>query len=335
MSQACTVCLSSIGSLSWTLPCNHIFHPRCIKALYDANINKIDEETFEKFIPMCPNCRRVIHRRDLPPRQKSAIDHELVQQPAISAMPVEQRPLRLAREQIVVARARTRSLLDELVQRRERLRRGQVEPMPGTSGESNSRENNMNVSGSFQCHSSSSSQESQDPPKSQASDKSRSRSPLSQKAPSPFVRQSQELQKEGMYISSSAALLLHQIPDLQEVQMQITILENQLRAADQLPARTQPLDKIELSDNESVASEDEDPVTRQPVDIVGDIGRGQNIKYVIKWSDGTETLNRTRDVQRCAPVLLEIYRRRIRARNTRICREKKKAVRTSAQNARD
>ena len=71
---------------------------------------------------MCPYCRVILHKSHLPPREKAAINHELLDERAISAMPVEQRPLRAARETYVVARERTKSLLDQLIAKRERLR---------------------------------------------------------------------------------------------------------------------------------------------------------------------------------------------------------------------
>ena len=338
MSQGFTICLCSIGSDSWTLPCEHVFHPRCIWSQYKANINRIDEFTFERFVPKCPNCRKIFHKKDLPPRERVAkrkevdINPELLQQPAISSMTVSERPLRLARETFVVVRERTKSLLDDLVRRRAKLIEQNAEPTPGSSRDCNSgRSNSGHQSGILNrpgmstgfkkltvlYSSSSSSQESEDLPKSQQSKGSRSRSPLSQRAPSPFLRQSQELQTEGMY---------QPFGELQEVQMQISILEHQLELAAEMPARNQPSNDINLDDNVSIASYDDDAIVRQPLDIIGDIGRGRHTKYIIQWSDGTETVNKTRDVQNCAPRLLETYRRRIRARNTRLCRQNKKNI---------
>lgn len=74
---------------------------------------------------MCPMCRSRIHEKDVPSKKKLWIQ-DLVKQPAISAMPVDQRPFRLARETIVIQRVQIRSASDALVEQRANLLENQA-----------------------------------------------------------------------------------------------------------------------------------------------------------------------------------------------------------------
>lgn len=109
-----------------------------------------------------------------------------------------------------------------------------------------------------------------------------------------------------------------------ENQIQLSILEDHLNEVRQLEPRSEPVELIEISDNESEFDEPDEPTTTEPLTIVGHIGRGRHIKYIVEWSDGSRTLNKAAQLESNAPSILATYRRAIRANNTRLCRAKKR-----------
>ena len=113
----CSICLTSFfGNDSWTLPCRHTFHSKCIRAQYKANKNQVDEETLIPLTPTCPLCRARIHRKDLP-RGHEVRAAELLE-PAYCSLPAELRPVRLTRITFLLQRQRRREALIELIERR-------------------------------------------------------------------------------------------------------------------------------------------------------------------------------------------------------------------------
>lgn len=115
--------------------------------------------------------------------------------------------------------------------------------------------------------------------------------------------------------------------DQRENQIQLSILEDHLNEVRNLEPRTEPVELIEISDNESDFNDHEESSTAEPVTIVGHVGRGRHIKYIVEWSDGSRTLNKSAQLEDTASELLATYRRTIRANNTRLCRAKKRQSR--------
>lgn len=76
-------------------------------------------------------------------------------------------------------------------------------------------------------------------------------------------------------------------------------------------------------DNDSDIDDDEVDILI-PTAILDTWGRGRHMRYKVRWSDGTVTLNPTREVERLAMPLLEAYRRELRRIATAKTREKQK-----------
>lgn len=93
--------------------------------------------------------------------------------------------------------------------------------------------------------------------------------------------------------------------------MELNILQNQVAAVDELPPNHLPPELINIPDNESIVSEDEDGEVKA-MRVSGCYGQSQHIRYFVDCSDGS---NRTREVEACIPWLLEDWCRRTRALN--------------------
>lgn len=358
METICSVCQISLGDHSWTLPCNHVFHPRCIRTVYAKNINQRDEETFQRLEPRCPNCRVRIHRRDIPRGRHVTLLERL--EPAYIALPPDQKPKRLSRETFILQRQRFQEALDEFTEKRRRIvaaekanqqsqsgpsgpcnrgasqQVGSQQNQPGPSGTCNrgtvqQSGSQLTRTGPVIVHLSSSSESSQEivpgqkrswailsSSSSSSQDTVRSRSPRSP----PVYR------APPRPVTDDVPQLMHPTPELQEVQMQISILEDQLEQVRRLPAQAQPIVEIDISDNESeVSEEEESPEDLKPTFIFHHINRGRYTKYLVRWSDGRATLNPTREVEDIIPELLHDYRRRKNTYNVAMSRAKAAAAR--------
>lgn len=322
MSDPCSVCLCPIDDTeSWKIPCGHVYHKKCIQKVYEMNINCVDEQTGHRIKPMCPYCRAILHKKDLPPWPK-IVNLNILNEPAYGSMPVDQRPLRLARETAVIRRENTRRLIDELVARRRQILNARgplLENQTGNSGAhhqaSQNETDSCNRGGSIVdlvVVPSQDSGPSQAPPAIiETSQHSRSRSPNSQQS-----------------VLTTASPRLQANPELQDVQMEINILQAQLDNVNELPARPQ-VELIDISDSESEDSETEhiapiDFSRVRPVEVCGHFGRGRNIKYIVKWSDNREFLVKKSVVIQLDEVLLKNYKRKTLAHNTRECRRRAK-----------
>lgn len=284
--------------------------------------------------PGCPVCRTRIHRCDVPIRldrpvreRDPTVDPSLIDQPAISSLPLSERPVRLVREQFLLRRQNVETLLAELVRRRVRIItrqqrnvRGAFNPRyevrPDTPEPSDSEHRNIEAGTD-----SSSDIEvlevimpnreralvpyyAEVARVSQDSSTSRSRSPLSQ---------------DDSRVNSLA--VVPWTPQLQNLQMDIAILQNQLEVIETLPNRERENPElIDIPDNESIISEDDNDYRPVPIQISGYFGRGRHTKYVVEWSDGSATLNKTADVSNSVPWLLADWRRKQRAFNQRVYR---------------
>ena len=258
-------------------------------------------------------------------------------------MPVEQRPYRLARDLFLRRRIERQESLDELVRARARLLERQraagdtreERPVPEPSLDVAIRGSNTgadeNSGPELIDLVSESSQKSIPSTIVISSSRSSGSSPqlsqsLSQSLQLPG-RRSLGLQTTPRESPTPQQQRAANQAQLQELQMRITILERQLEYVRNLPPRTDPPEDILLADvpreNLSTVSNAgtnfEYSFQGQPVEITGYIGRGRHIKYVVTWSDGTRTINSRRNVEICrlGSVLLEEFRRKSRAQNTR------------------
>lgn len=160
----CPICLAPLLQEIWTLPsCGHRFHLPCLLQQYNSLANRICPESGARLQVRCGFCRRPYHKRDLPKapevdRYAIRIDPAPVDVPAISQMPVRQRPVRMARMIRGLLRGRIDALLNILVARRKAILSAQanargeqneeqarqpepprsISPQPGPSGLCNS-----------------------------------------------------------------------------------------------------------------------------------------------------------------------------------------------------
>lgn len=364
MNEDCPICLVSltIGS-SHSLTCNHAFHSRCIRVHYYANKDKFLEDTFEHLTPTCPICRKRIRAKDLPSYKPKTFDDlgpselERITTPAYASMSEDERPLRLVRRAIIIEREERRQALDRLLAERERLdvsRRAasnevqqptpavyQRSPTPlrsvSTQRSSSSQElvgpkPSTSAQSSEQVEFKKASQDDRerpsysvpDPPSpvgwrswiDQSADRLRSMSP-------PTQENCPVLQIERCHTREPSA-------EFQEIEMQIGILNYQLNTIAQA-SQTEVL--IDLEDDDvSVIDENDDTVaiSSQPIKIVGRTeARGRYTHYKVLWADGIQSLHHVNEVKRMIPDLLRDFQRRNRAKNTRLCRERKKLARSN------
>lgn len=345
MSEPCTICQEQIGTNRWVLPCHHAFHPICIRTAFDANHNKRDEETLERLYAQCANCRYKLHKRDVPSRRR-VIRMERMQ-PAYAALPADQRPKRLSKETTILKRENMQEALATYVARRERIKAANRsadqqsqpdpsfagnsgalklsasnEPQPGPSGicnrgDSSTESSQKSVPGLVWTSSSSSLEDEPISTQAVSSQRARSRSPLSQGI----------IREPPPHVGAESAPVLQSSSELQEVQMQISILEDQLRQVSQMPPRTCLIEEVLISDNESANSEsDDDELGRsRPLRIIGHLNLGRHTKYRVLWSDGCETINPTKEIELKDPQMLLEYRRRKGTENVRRHRAKIRA----------
>lgn len=118
----------------------------------------------------------------------------------------------------------------------------------------------------------------------------------------------------------------NQPPNLQSIQALVYLVQDQLNVIEEETFQ-------QLQDGEDVTfSDDEEDevvyyqpnVIAEPVEVNGHWGLGRHTKYSVLWSDGVTSLNPTREVEAIAQDLLQKYRRKKRAENTRRCRALKK-----------
>lgn len=141
----CPICMCDFEDQSLViLPCVHKFHRECLRKLYRATKNVIFEG--ERLEPKCPLCRATIHSKDIGGHVttvKERIEFQNLQQlqrmmnePSYAALPMEERPLRLARVLIEINKQERERLLDELTRKRNQLLNRSVisEPTAGSSG---------------------------------------------------------------------------------------------------------------------------------------------------------------------------------------------------------
>ncbi|CAA2977001.1 E3 ubiquitin- ligase SDIR1-like [Olea europaea subsp. europaea] len=344
----CSVCLIELESDRWTLPCSHQFHLQCIREVYRVNLNRVDYDTSERLVPRCPNCRTQFHSRDLPQESREEqLNHPAVQEvlntPNWASMPAEQRPMRLVRNLFVVRPESIRNAIEELASRRavilERQRQAEQESQPISSISSESSVSLRDCRPARKgpvLHSSSSSSSSGSsirpvvrvhfgaitptPPQSQvaASQVARSSSQVPPNS-SQILSQSQD-GNDSAAGQEQRARVLQIKQELQEVQMRIGVLQNQLATIQSFRPNNRDPEEIVIEDNESVNSDDVVLLgTFEPIRIIRHVGRGQHIRYLLEWSDGSITMNRVENFQSCErdKQILIAYRRLLRRDATR------------------
>lgn len=112
--------------------------------------------------------------------------------------------------------------------------------------------------------------------------------------------------------------------ELQEINIRIAVAQSQLNQIETGPRADDPPDDGQLAlEPEWVPSQGEEDL--QPVAIISTWGRGRHMRYRIRWSDGSVSLNRTREVETRAKELLENYRRELRRLATARTRERQRS----------
>ena len=304
--RICSICLHTIDSDPWLLGCLHEFHGRCVKQLYRFMLNTIDEFTGNVMqAPCCPNCRHLIRSSHLPLSDRTLAAQEaeyLARQaraasdlvtPSHASMPVQDRPLRLVRENFLFNRERTLTLIDRLVaRRREILARRATQPEQPELEQPEPEQ-----------------PEPEQPEPEQLEPRERSEQP----------------EQASFSSDSSTAFspLLH--PELQDIQIELGVLQRRVEETQVEPPSIRRLEDVELIEREGGRAEEEEEIGITPVEIFHHVGRGRHTRYLVAWSDDSRTIHPTRIIEaRAGPLLLD-YRRRCRARNTRLCRERKRA----------
>lgn len=98
--------------------------------------------------------------------------------------------------------------------------------------------------------------------------------------------------------------------EVQNLQRQISIASTQLLQMQPYEGGQNSSDSPPHAPDED--SGDEDDASILPVAILGTWARGRHMRYRIRWSDGSEGYNRTKDVERAEPNLLANFRRELR-----------------------
>jgi hypothetical protein len=121
MTEECSICMCPmIARDIWVLRCGHIFHPLCIRTVYDKTINRIDEATLLPLKPSCPMCRADLHSDHIPSRRR--LEHfQRLREPAYAQMSANDRPLRLSRETFILNRENAQRSLDRLMEQRAEM----------------------------------------------------------------------------------------------------------------------------------------------------------------------------------------------------------------------
>lgn len=345
----CWVCLYQYSNEdSVRLRCLHTFHKKCIRSLYRANKNRWQQDTLERLYPTCPLCRTRIHARDLnfriysgPPPAEIAPDPLLQDVPAYARIPEEDRPMRLARELQVIEREIQQRLLAELIERRKAMlarqalhRQLQEQDKPQSQGTTSSEENIIRPSTS----SSRNVLESD-------SDEFGSQSKDHQSAETLVIYEPEDmgsLTRATPHYSSEFptmpspgwSLLVPNPQELQGLNAQITIVDQQIQNWSLVPFNDndpmpdspnyyhEPDSDIEDEDG---PSDGQDAELIFPIEIVDHLNRGRHTRYIVLWSDGSRTMNRTRAVEVTVPELLVEFRRKKGREATARARERQRS----------
>lgn len=163
---------------------------------------------------------------------------------------------------------------------------------------------------------------------SQSSDTSRSRSPIplvdltKSQTPSPEKTLAIEGPPKLQALPAPPDTMAIIEPRLQDLNRMISIIREQIN---QLPDQpTGVISEVQSPPHHDDDSDVEDDVVLTPVAIHGTWGRGRHMRYRVRWSDGSISLNPTREVERLAMPLLEEYRRELRRIATAKTREKQR-----------
>lgn len=369
MSESCPICLCELAGGAWKLPCSHIFHKKCIRILYRSTKNCYTEDSFERLVPSCPICRRRIHGSDLPPRRKDAeiramqMEERLrvISEPAFAQMSLEERPLRLTRELIVLERVERERALHDLMAQRENLfggRRQTDEYQASTSSgitarrrlraymesdSSSSSSQSVIFEGSSQPDYMPMSQEDPNIPKPTYSSGPDPPSPTVKKGLPPHRGRPQPNRVSQLAVvsrsrsRSPASIPIIDLtkdsrtplsvrpghPRLQDINRSISIIRQQLHQMPQMPGVIYETNSPPRRD-ENDSDLDDDVDDPDPLVIFGTWGRGRHIRYRVRWSDGSVSLNRTSEVESVASDLLEAYRRELRRQATARTRERQR-----------
>lgn len=109
--------------------------------------------------------------------------------------------------------------------------------------------------------------------------------------------------------SADAAPKLQPTVDLQAINLQIAVAEAQLS---QLSDQDNPVADLNRADDgqlEPIWLPQQGEEEMEPTEVIGTWGRGRNIRYRVRWSDGSISLNRLRELEERAATILENYRR--------------------------
>lgn len=113
------------------------------------------------------------------------------------------------------------------------------------------------------------------------------------------------------------------VSQLQEIDIQLSILRGQLLAIDDPIQQETPAREEEEENLPPVDGEDEQV---QPTAILGLLGtgRGRYTRYKVSWSDGSQTANSAGEISELAPDLLRAWRRANATKNNRNSRNRKR-----------
>lgn len=335
--EECSICLCALSSESvHTLKCNHVYHLKCIQTYYNSCRNIYDFETGRRVYATCPLCRTRIKQGDMPDSRPESRHPPFygsrfvdINEPAYSSMNLDQRPLRLARTEMIIQRERTLSLIDSLVAERRRM----MQNLPTSSQASDQPASSQPVTVEESRRSRSRSRQSSPQLEREAEGYSSpvvflppsqdDRPAPSYASPSPRQNQQTSPLSQVPRLSQESQLSQPTPSNLQDVQMQLSIFQIQLESLDLIQEGGDDVEEDE-DDDEVTIIEERGPIDLEPVEVLGRIGtgRGRHTRYRVLWSDGSMTFNGVREVEELAMDLLLRWRRANATENNRRSREK-------------
>lgn len=271
-------------------------------------------------MPQCPLCRLRFHSRDIglinrnfDTEEARAARQRVISEPSYAQLPPNERPLRLAREMLLVQRAERWALLDKLAEQRALVSASRQTISASTSMQSQSTNEPLVIN--------------HEPHRANViSEHSYTRAvtfdldQLENSVPrNSRLKPCQQPSIQEMRGFESNPRILHPSQDLEDLNIEIAILTQQL-GSEREPVVIEIPDTPPHQDDDSDYEEDPKLPQPEPWRILGTWGRGCHTRYRIEWSDRSITLNRTKEVETLAEPLLKAYRRelgRIATANTR------------------
>lgn len=342
----CGICELLLSSDHWKLDCGDVFHGECLRIFYKETVNTVDTETGRRLRPVCPKCDEQLDYLKLPQgpficpkdaqRRRKHAETAVISELSNSELPVRLRPIKLARQIVIIEKAEREAALACLLAERERLRAlqascmSQQAPNPPVEQLNCSSQSSVisQPSQADQCVDLETSKISQTSSQStgklvifEPTPSHSSHLQSSQESSVVSTQKSKPLDSQSSQLQSARENLSREGSQLRDVNIEISVARAQLS---QMSHETGELfDPANFIPDPFFPNEMDYQIF--PVVIFGTWARGRHIHYKIRWSDGTESMEPTIDVEEEAPELLENYRRELRRIATARTRAKQRS----------